>query len=290
MPQNAPWVPRHPKDELSGPKITLNCEEAGFLDRLRDYAWVNGGIPNRLDVLQSLARTFHLSRYKFKKIWPILENFFELRDDLFYYPEDEEERRGHVELISNRKIWGRLGAQKRWAKSPQGAPAYNGIPDSIPMAEATLEGSEEKVAGNSQPQPQPHGGYPPDPQAAAGTIPFDFANAPTRRTATPDIAQADYDLIRNRTMALGMGAPKRGLAARVRAKFPDADMEHVLANLVRFDGQKHAGLWDQKTRRDFEEEAQLQRSGGKSKPAVAAGSSHEFARASLERDRKARGV
>jgi hypothetical protein len=268
MPQNQPWYPRHPKDELSGPTMVLTCEEKGFLGCLRDWSWVNGGIPDQEEILRNLAKSFLLSTYKFKKLWPRLRNFFEVRDGLLYYPEDEMERRTRVEIIAKRKLSGELGAFTRWGNRDQ---------DSRVDVQTTVDHDSkchfETMANDSQPppQPQPHRtvGEPPPPptpsseQVGGGGAPPDQSSEPPGQQIQVSLSDQDFHAICQRTISLGMAAPSRSLASRVRAKFGGKTITELVQTLIRWEGQKHAGLWDDKKPEDFELEFWRQQNGGR---------------------------
>jgi hypothetical protein len=256
--QNQPWCPRYAADELAGPTMTLTCDEFGLLQRLRDYSWKNGGIPNDEELLKKLGKTFLISAYKFKKIWPRLENFFEIRDGLLFYSDDEQERRGQVLNIAKSKLYGKIGAAKRWGNRQAASIDGQPQPDSPPIESPAFSVGENLAAENGYPQSQSHTqvGEPPPP--------------PTPSTdeggggGTP-LAVDEYQQIAQRALDLGMAAPERRLAVQVRQKFGDRPIAAVLESLVRWEGQEHVGLWATKTADDFDLEAARQQSGGPSR-------------------------
>src|SRR5271156_3976156 len=121
MAKNQSCLQRCPAEELSGAQIVLSPSEYGVLQRLRDFSFVNGGIPDNELFLKELTKKFGVSAYKFKKFWPILEQFFEKTfEKIFVYPEDEEKRTQARVLTAKRQIAGKKGAELRWGKPLDG--------------------------------------------------------------------------------------------------------------------------------------------------------------------------
>lgn len=257
--QNQPWCPRYAADELSGPTMSLTPEQFGILQRFRDYSWKNGGIPNDEELLKKLAKVFLLSAYKFKKIWPVLENFFEERDGLLLYGEDEEQRRGQVVNIAKSKLYGRLGAEKRWGNRQTASIDGGAAADSPPIESPSVSAGENLAHENGYSESQSHtqGEVPPPPPTPSS----DQGGG----GGSPLPAVDEYQRIAQRAVDLGMAVPERRLAAQVRAKFGDRPIEAVIESLVRWEGQEHVGLWGTKTADDFDLEAARQRSGGPSR-------------------------
>jgi hypothetical protein len=260
MAKNQPWIQRYPSEELAGAQLALTCEEAGALQRFRDFSFYNGGIPANEKFLLSLARSFQLSRYKFRKIWPVLENFFEITDAVFHFPADEEKRSQRLVLLAKRQISGKKGAESRWGKVLDGCSQSgdiviaNQMANAIPFAMAEPEPELEPDTSTGEPPP------PPTPSASmAGG-----GGAPNPTNAlTQNLPEPVYRAICQKTIDLGMAIPSRKLAQKIWEKFPGRPIDAVVQSLVRWEGQLHAGLWGEKTLQDFELECFRQANGGR---------------------------
>lgn len=229
-----PWYRRYPKEELAE-TIQLTCEEYGFLQRLRDYACQHGGIPSDEDFLKRISRVCQLSRYKFKKLWPQIENFFTLRDGFYVYEADEVWRLEVQEINANRKIAGEKGARSRWNNTP-GVQTEIPFPDDgkridLPLAngwhsEPESEADIERVEG-----PPP----PPTPSAEGGGGP--------PLTLAKSVTDSDFTVFANHCAQLALPMPARATAIRMLEKFPGLTMLQIIDRLPRFIRQEHAGLW-----------------------------------------------
>lgn len=286
MPQNLneqPWYPRHPKDELSGPTIALTCEELGLLQRLRDYSWENGGIPADEAFLRRLAKVFQLSPYKWRKLWPVIENFFDRFEGFFTYDSDEQERRIIQDLSAKRKVSGILGAEARW-KTVKNRRNQVDITDSKTdgkaMASAIPFATSEAMANDGQPQLQPQGDPPtpyPSPNMgdaglAAGAVaslnePDEVESPPVQRDpGTAVTADSGFRLIAEHCRQLGMEAASPKLVRELLKKFTGLSPGEVIQHLPRFSNQQSPGLWAQKSRLELVQEAERQLESPERKP------------------------
>lgn len=263
MPRNQPWIQRYPSEELAGPTRILTCEEFGLLQRLRDYAGVGGGIPNDEEYIWKLARTFHLSKYKLRKLWPTVKNFFTVRDDCLFYEDDEEKRTAQLVMINKRRHSGHLGAEVRWGNRSEPGLSGAGNPDGNAIASAI----GENLAKHGEPESESYsnGGYPPPPHetGAGGGGGADQGRTKGKDNKPveppPEISDREYQAIRSRAAELGMAAPRRRLAGAIRSKWPrEAPLEQVCAELVRWPGQEHCGMWLGMERSDFTAERDRQ--------------------------------
>jgi len=266
----------------------LKGEEYALLQRFRDFAFINGGLPTDPRVLRRLAATYHVSSYKFAKIWPIIESFFEIFNDVFQFPADEEKRKSRLILIAKRQLSGMLGAAARWDNM---CPQKRGIVKANQMANAWQ-------TSPSEPQPEPHTKEeepppPPTPPSSLDeTSTVGGGGVPPDKPITeppqplPDIGEQDFHAIVQRTLDLRMAAPSRPLAAKIRATFKNKNTSEMIELLVRWDGQDHAGLWGSKTLADFELEAARQR-GQPQKMTAREESYDRLMRRAAERDRAA---
>lgn len=293
MPSNHEWFPRYPKDELSGPQRILSNEALGYLDRLRDYSWVNGGIPADETYVRALSKTFGLSAYKFRKLWQEIAKFFNERDGCFFYPEDEERRQKQVELIAKRKWAGKLGATARWGDKVRSI--ENGR--QVPMANDGYPDPQEHTNRREPPSsPQPPATV--NPVAEGGGIP-PLVNSNTYEQETLPLqpvmevtppaqevcSQRDIDQIRQRAVSLGLAAPSKKLCRRIAEKFLPTPIEGVIGLLVRWDEQTSVGLWNAKSAEDFRLEAARQAAGTPRKPSQRDIADLRFMQRARERDR-----
>lgn len=284
--KNHEWHPRFPKDEMTGPGHILTCEEAGALQRFRDYAWVNGGFSKDEKELRALAQTFRLSRYKFLKIWSTIENFFTIIDGVFVYADDEQHRQKEVVRSSKRHEIAQLAANKRWKN--QVVP-ISGHPE-LPMHDASETDAipELKEYSNSV---NVH-----TPSAAAETPPGGVCDPPgfdetiQNKRENPYIPHAwmsDVTAIRARTVALGLETPSKKFCKRLREKFLHVPISEMLESLVRWEGQRSVGMWEQMSIDDFRAEAIRQRTpdaGTTRKPSQRQLDDAELMRRAHERD------
>ena len=275
---NHEWYPRYPKDELTGPGALLSNEELGFFTRLRDFSWINGGIPIDEDCMQEVAEFCKISRYKFVKIFAKLERFFEIRDGNYFYAEDELKRKKDVEQIAKRRWVGKIAAHARWAAKvsviKKQTPAA--MPDAMHEACIMHPIPDPKKYLEQEGTPQ----FPPQPetkkQAEGGGIPPCVVDATTyKQTALPlqsaqqtqeVCSQRDIEQIRQKAISLGLSAPSKKLCQRIREKFLSEPIEAVLGFLVRWEEQNTVGLWNAKTAEDFRLEAARQQAGVPRKP------------------------
>jgi hypothetical protein len=240
-----PWIKRFPDRELAD-TCELNCEEYGFLQRLRDFSMVRGGIPDSGDLFFRLAKTFQLSKYKLKKLWPVLENFFTLRDGVYYYDRDEERRLQVIDSRHKRQVAGRLGAEARWSREVAEFPK----PGSNPDGNAT--------AGESAAPSPPDGMLELDPRDQIQEREAAAAARPEVKTMEPEAAGAAPEAEKNfqpekiqrlteRCSQLGLQLPDRKLSVRLLEKFPSIEPE----KWPRFPEQRSPGLWVEKSIEDM---------------------------------------
>jgi hypothetical protein len=254
MAKNQPWIQRYPSEELAGAQLALTCEEAGALQRFRDFSFYNGGIPANEKFLLSLARSFQLSRYKFRKIWPVLENFFEITDAVFYFPADEEKRSQRLVVLAKRQISGKKGAESRWGKVLDGCSQSGDIVIANQMANAIPFAMAEPEV-----EPETELGEPPPP------TPSSTEQVAGGGGVKRELSDVEYVAIAKRSNDLQMAAPTRRLAAKVLRTFGELPVQEVLELLVRWPGQTSAGLWGSKSLQEFKQEARRQRGGNSSR-------------------------
>lgn len=251
--KNQPWVQRYCGDEWNATAV-LTIDEFGLLQRFRDYAWTNGGIPADESFLKRLAKIFQVSAYKFKKIWAEISNFFTIRDGVFYYEDDEAKRQSQVVNIAKSKHFGKLGAEKRWGKQAESASEPGSPPDSPPYADP-IANQNQNHSHIQKEEPPPPPETTTEENGGGGGLPPELAQLPTlQQQALPDSA---YQQICQRAIDLGFAAPQRKLAQRIFQEF-GSDINALMRVLVKWEGQEGAGLWGSKCRGDFELEAARQ--------------------------------
>lgn len=278
------WYKRWPHNEFAE-TIVLNCEEYGLLQRFRDYSIVNNGIENDLELIQRLGARFGLSRYKLKKLWPRIENFFTLREQRFLYEQDEQERHQLFIIRGKRQLAGRLGAQARWTDRDKVASGGENLPMASAMANAIglPPGLPSEVEVEVDVEVE---GEPPPPTPASES-PGGGGGAPLSAQVVTD---EDFRQIAQRALDLGMAAPARSLAAKIRKKFGDRPIESVIRALVRWEGQEHVGLWGAKSADDFDLEAARQGSDLSRKQSQRELDNAQLLDRARERDRKKAGA
>jgi uncharacterized protein YdaU (DUF1376 family) len=250
MSQSNPYYQRFPRDEFAD-TIHLTCEEYGLFQRLRDYSWHHEGIPDTEDSFKRLAKIFQLSKYKFEKTWRALENLFTLSEGFFFYERDESKRLRVVDISAKRRQSGLLGAERRW--STRHETASNGVEtasldDGKRMAnaisDATLDGMANAAHHHQNPEssevevPPP----PPTPAESGGGGASPPGSLSDQQLGKP---VSDHEAYNQRCEELGMPAMGKGLAKKLRAKFPRQwSQADISAALVRFPGQTHPGMWE----------------------------------------------
>lgn len=119
--RDQPWCPRYAAEEISG-LCELTCEQFGLVQRFRDLAWGNLGLPLEETRLEQIAvNSCGLSRYKFRKFWPLLKKFFIEVDGALMFERDEEHRIAAREKIDKARESGRLGSDIKKVRSIQSA-------------------------------------------------------------------------------------------------------------------------------------------------------------------------
>lgn len=273
------WYKRFPRDEVAE-MLVLKCDEYGALQRYRDYSLINGGIEDDESLILRIGAAFHLSKYKVKKIWPVLEKFFTLRDGRFFYEQDELNRDTRFEISCKRQLAGKLGAQRRWSDRDKpldfAIPPENILPSKsdgkpggeveaepdtsreVSAAAATTMGQDQAAAAGPSPQLETQ-----TPRAQA---------PPTQELTNPhdDPEQRAFQAVSARCVELGMPIPSPDLAHQVVKKFPEFAIEDVARSLPRFPDQQNAGLWLKKSAVEIRMEAQRQQDspGTKAKPSA----------------------
>jgi len=115
--RDQPWCPRYASEEISG-LCELTCEQFGLVQRFRDLAWGNLGLPTEDARLEQIAiNSCGLSRYKFRKYWPLLKKFFIEVDGALVFERDEEHRATAREKIDKSRESGKLGAELKKVRS-----------------------------------------------------------------------------------------------------------------------------------------------------------------------------
>lgn len=232
-----PWFRRYPVNELAEFGI-LNCEEYGLFARLRDYALVNGGIPDNEEIFKRLGQMFQLSRYKMRKLWPRIENFFTLRDGIFLFEPEETQRLVVVDIRSKRKMAGRLGAERRWSEAIEegtlrqnfamasAIDANGGLPSTPPL--------EPELDSRRVPPPP----TPSSSDAGGGGAPQG------EQTQQRSLIQSPVQAVQARCRELGLPECTERVAANIVQKFNGIlPVSEIPANLPRYDGQHSPGLW-----------------------------------------------
>jgi uncharacterized protein YdaU (DUF1376 family) len=240
---NQPWYQRFPKDEFGGEQSLLTCEEYGFFTRLRDFCWENDGMLLDEKILKRFAQAQKLSPYKFKKVWEVVENFFEKIDGKLRYADDERKRLEVVDRSRNCKVSGIKGANSRWKRQ---------MPLDLPMANFTdgdrhPEKEAFAMSADGYPEPSPH----PEPDTymeyPAAASSFDGSSKASRAAAAGttnnsvalDVSASYVRAVVLRCSALGLPTPDRGICSRLKQRFPNLDPSRFPA----FPGQQGAGLW-----------------------------------------------
>lgn len=255
-----PWYQRFPKDEFGGEQSLLTCEEYGFFTRLRDFCWENDGLLFDEKILQRFAKAQKLSPYKFKKVWQVVENFFQIIDGKLRYVDDERRRLSLVERQTKCKISGLKGAESRWKKQ---------LPLEMPREDFTDgDRHSEKVAvaienyGNPDPYPDPytHNEAPPPassteglprlvPEAGGGGPPYD--EGPETDQALPDVSTHFFQRMVVYCASNNIPTPDRRFCAELVARFPNRQDPQLYPV---FYGQKSPGLWLKKTNSELDNE------------------------------------
>lgn len=249
-----PYIQRYPDRELMD-TCELNCEEYGFLQRLRDFSMARGGIPDSEDTFKRLAKTFHISAYKLKKLWPVLENFFERREGFLVFPPDEEKRLQVIDGSHKRRVAGRLGASVRWSRNVAEFPKQ----DTDAPSNAISADGEVPMANNGIPEPPPDSRTienirEPPPPPTPSIEPGGGGGVPL----VSQLTEAEYSAVCQRAAAQGLQAPSRTLANRIRVRFAPLDFENFLRVLVRVPNQNSPGLWESINQENLIAEAQRQ--------------------------------
>lgn len=264
MSQSNPYYQRYPRDEWADTGF-LNCEEYGALQRLRDFSWHHEGIPDDAAFfLKRLPGVLNISRYKLKKLWPVLENFFTLRDGFFYYESDESKRLKLVEITSKRRTAGKLGALSRWSdvRSAEAEADGKRMANAIPVA-MDLEWQTDGI-----PEPEPY--TPEGSSSSSGVVgsspPAEEAEAPPgeRSEQNQQLAETGVEFhqaVSNHCAKLGLKIPNAELTAKLRKKFPELPSGALIRHLPRFPGQESPGLWLRYSLDDLAAEAARQSQG-----------------------------
>lgn len=254
--QQAPhWIARWPSKELAGPLCVLTCEEFGFLQRLRDYSMTNNGIPADREFIRKLARSWHVSNYKFKRLAQILDEHFEIFDNCFFYPDDEVERSASNDRISNRSKAGQLGAAKRWGKQDSNDSFERSFAMALP-SDQEWHSHTNTIQDNTNPQIEREPAAPPNHErAAAGAGPPPVDPEPL----TPE--RSEITAVQLKAARLGLAKPSAQFCRQVLKKFVGLDLTgpQVIESLCRWEGQRSIGLWIMKTANDFIEETERQK-------------------------------
>ncbi len=227
-----PWYQRFPKDEFGGEQSLLTCEEYGFFTRLRDFCWENDGMLFDEKILNRFAKAQKLSPYKFKKVWEVVKNFFEIIDGKLRYVDDEQKRMRIVERTTKCKISGIKGAESRWKRQmPLELPEENFTDGDRHPAKVAVAISQD---GYPDPDPDPDK----EGVAAAASIILSTELA----AAAPSPIGIDDGYMRRlvlRCSELGIPTPDRQICNRLRDRFPSIDPSRFPV----FPGQEGAGLW-----------------------------------------------
>lgn len=254
-----PWYQRFPKDEFGGEQSLLTCEEYGFFTRLRDFCWENDGLLFDEKILSRFAKAQKLSPYKFKKVWQVVEKFFENIDGKLRYLDDETKRLRLVERTTKCKISGIKGAESRWKRQMPLELGEEKFTDGDRHSEKVAVAMSQD--GYPDPHPDPETPYelsvgpppPPTPSENGGG-----GGEPPHTETQTLIPETDIRLIAARAESLGLQAPSRGLAVQIRQRFPVLDIDQLLQVLVLVPGQKSAGLWVSISADDLVKEARRQ--------------------------------
>lgn len=118
MAEKLPYYKRFPKDYLSDENVALmTLEEEGAYNRLMDYCWLQGSIP---DDVESLARLCRVSAEKMEELWPSIRPCFDEGEaGRLVHPRMEKERVAAMQKMrstDSKKTGGRKGAKRRWER------------------------------------------------------------------------------------------------------------------------------------------------------------------------------
>ncbi|MBF6570489.1 MAG: hypothetical protein IVW54_16605 [Candidatus Binataceae bacterium] len=274
--QDQSWYKRWPRDEMSELSI-LRVDEYGTLQRYRDYSLIHGGIEDDEQTIFRIGATFQLTKYKVKKLWPLVEKFFTLREGRFFYEQDELERDSMFVISCKRQLAGKLGAAARWSdrnKVPEiatetaianGMANGNSLPSNLDGKRGgEVEADTDTTRGVSPAAATTRG---PD-EAAAAAGPSPNVQSPPRTEQplpTQDVTNPHHEpeqraflAVSARCAELGMPIPSPDLAHQVVKKFPDFPIEDVAKSLPRFPDQVSAALWLSKSAVEITMEAQRQ--------------------------------
>lgn len=263
-----PWVPRYALEELGGDLLGLNCECFGFVQRLRDLAWANFGLPTSEEKLMEIGLSFRFSRYKFKKYWNDLKNFFTEKDGRLYFTRDLEHREAALEKSSKLQESGKLGAEIRKQRNGYHRP-------SVPKVG---HGQAILFDGNQQPHPDPDfynpieevtstattTEYPQTPMAAEAEVsPPVLVNNGNGNAVTRSLSDEDYQIFIRHCETTQLQIPSRTLCQRIRDKFPDLECFEIMAFLPRLSNQQSPALWAALTAEQLMLESQRSSPGGR---------------------------
>jgi len=251
-----PYYPRYAKDELASELRILPPEARCLANDLRDWSWAHGGVEDSEDVLFAIAKTFGFSKYRFRKFFPLVKNFFTPRDGFLFWSEDEGYRAKVIDISTKRRIAGKLGGITKSKKAQLEASGQ----EVLPLANATCLPDKP----------------PPSSPAFATTTPPPPETEPVvsnRETAGGgeevekiisngngmDQGAEDQRVLSEHCHQLGLPAPSRTLTVVLRAKFPELAIDQVIQRLPRFDGQTGPGLWRGMSREQLEREVERQK-------------------------------
>lgn len=145
-----PYYKRFPKDYLSDENVAvMSLEEEGAYNRLMDYCWLQGSIPNDVDRLASMCR---VSPEKMGALWPAIRPCFDASDESgrLAHPRMDRERRQALNRKKKLSEAGKKGARVRDENREKRVP---GKPADYKASQATLKpglGQDEATLKHSQ--------------------------------------------------------------------------------------------------------------------------------------------
>lgn len=249
----------------------LTIEELGLMIFLRSCLWNHGPLPtDEKFLLKRVAPLAKLSRYKFSKLFEKIRGYFQEEDGLFWFQDDENERRRDADISSKRKIAGLLSAElkrKRMAsaESPrenQGRTNGNKRPTSV-LQESQQNGNQPYTySNNNRSTPEvlpvqeeffitsPPACRPPDLEVERGRQAGGLENKPVpkARERPEPLPPEEVRQLNEQCESCNLHPPLAAeKGAELKARFLSAGVRDWIPKLVKFPGQNSAGLWMTKT-------------------------------------------
>ena len=281
-----PAYPWYAKDYITDDCRALDPLARGLYRDLLDHSWINYGFPADEDFIRDLFKNaLGVSKYKFKKIWPQLKNFFTEIEGRYYHEKQEELRRKEDQFRAKQKKNGQKGNIVRWSRQRdlRLEPEQESYPQTIPTA--TVWGSPNDPLppplpspGNTETNVTPPPPPPPDSRQEGEEASPVSSNPPPRNgepgikpeestprdTGPPDKALTADEYrqfcehcatVQGLDHSRGVSIPSRDLCRRIKKKFQGLPVPEILRRLPKFQNQNSPGLWDSISRENLELEA-----------------------------------